>query len=204
MIAGEDQGSAARAMALSPPPPPASEPPAAPAKGNGDDLPDGAALLALEKRVRRQGSGLGPAELEGRWQFTRIWPKGRPQPSPLAGVLLRGLGACLRIEAEEGNAAAPLRLTNAVTLGSLELRFQGPGWLRGRRPLLQFTFDTMQLRAGERVLWQRSLPTPPPQRLPFFALIATGPERRWLAARGRSGGLALWCQSPTALSPLPR
>lgn len=161
--------------------------------------PDGNTLLQLEGLARRQGSGLGVAELVGLWRFTRIWPKGQRQPSPLAGPLLRGLGACLRIEAAAEGNEAPLQLTNAVTLGPLELRFQGPGWLQGRRPLLLFSFHTLQLRAGERVLLQRNLPAAKPPRQPFFALIASGtstPQEEgggaWLAARGRSGGLALW------------
>lgn len=165
--------------------------------------PDGDTLLQLEAKARRQGSGLGLAELVGLWRFARIWPKGQRQPSPLAGPLLRGLGACLRIEAATDRDDAPLRLTNAVTLGPLELRFQGPGWLQGRRPLLMFSFHTLQLRAGQRVLLERRLPPAVPPRQPFFALIATGTTSSqgegggaWLAARGRSGGLALWQRAP--------
>jgi hypothetical protein len=41
------------------------------------------------------------------------------------------------------------------------------------------------------VLFQKAIPSPAPQRLPFFALIARDPSG-WLAARGRGGGLALW------------
>jgi hypothetical protein len=85
-----------------------------------------------------------------------------------------------------------LKLTNAVKLGPLELRFQGPGWLEGRRPLLRFQFDRLEIRAGQWLLLQRSLPAPDPRRGAFFALIASGAEGRWLAARGRSGGLAVW------------
>ena len=193
--------------------PPGPRPPAA---ATLPDESDGATLLQLEDRARRQGSGLGLSELEGLWRFARIWPKGQRQPSPLAGPLLRGLGACLRIEASAGNRPAeanpeegpqegddaPLRLTNAVTLGPLELRFTGPGWLQGRRPLLLFSFHTLQLRAGERVLLERRLPAAAPKRQPFFALIACGASESgkgggsWLAARGRSGGLALWQRAP--------
>lgn len=165
--------------------------------------PDGQGLLQLEDRARRQGSGLGPAELVGLWQFARIWPKGRRQPSPLAGPLLRGLGACLRIEATAAGDDAPLQLTNAVTLGPLQLRFQGPGRLQGRRPLLLFNFHTLQLRAGKRVLLHRHLAAAAGRQQPFFALIAAGSasaggeaKAGWLAARGRSGGLALWRRAP--------
>jgi len=167
----------------------------------GQDLPEAEALLALERRVRRGGSGLREADLEGLWLLQRVWSRGQSQPSALAGGLLRGLAASLRIErlAGGGTAAAEgLRLTNSVRLGALELRFEGPGRLQGRRPLLAFQFDQLQLRAGNRVLLQRRLPPPEPRRQPFFALIAAGAERGWLAARGRSGGLAVWRLSGTA------
>lgn len=173
---------------------PASPAPTAPS--TADPLPDGEALLALERRARLGGSGLKASDLEGLWLLQRVWTRGRPDPSALSGGLLRGLRASLRIELVASPSAAPLQLTNSVRLGPLELRFQGPGWLRGRRPLLGFQFERLEIRAGERVLLQRTLPAPQPRRQPFFALIATGADRGWLAARGRSGGLAVWRLSP--------
>lgn len=173
------------------------------AAAGADDLPSGAALLALEQAARRGGTGLEAEQLEGLWMLERIWPRGQTRSAALAGGLLRSLGASLRMERRLGVkgtgaevAPAPLWLTNSVRLGWLELRFQGPGWLRGRRPLLWFQFERLEIRAGERTLLQRTLPAPEPRRQPFFALIATGADRRWLAARGRSGGLAVWRLSP--------
>jgi hypothetical protein len=104
--------------------------------------------------------------------------------------LLRAVQARLEIgvgEAGEGELA----LCNAVSLGPLELRFRGVGHLQGSRPLLQFSFQQLQISLGGRVLFQKAIPSPAPQRLPFFALIARDPSG-WLAARGRGGGLALW------------
>ena len=165
-----------------------------------EPLPSGETLLALERQARLGGTGLKASDLEGLWLLQRVWTRGRPDPSALSGGLLRGLRASLRIEAvaspSPSPSAAPLRLTNSVQLGPLELRFQGPGWLRGRRPLLGFQFERLEIRAGERVLLHKDLPAPQPRRQPFFALIATGPDRGWLAARGRGGGLAVWCLSP--------
>jgi hypothetical protein len=77
-----------------------------------------------------------------------------------------------------------------VQLGALELCFHGSGWLQGRRPLLLFSFERLELRLGEWILLSRALPPVPPRRQPFFALIGRGDG--WLAARGRGGGLALW------------
>jgi hypothetical protein len=158
-------------------------------------LPSGDALLALERSARQGGSGLESADLTGLWWLDQVWSRGQRHPSPLAAGALRALGASLRIEpgAEAGpDKRSGLELTNAVRLGPLELRFQGPGWLEGQRPLLRFQFDRLEIRAGQWLLLQRSLPAPDPRRGAFFALIATGADRRWLAARGRSGGLAVW------------
>jgi hypothetical protein len=181
-------------------------------------LPSGDALQVLEQVARRKGSGLESADLAGLWRLERVWSRGQRQPTPLAGVALRALGASLRIEAEPGagpdsglhtrldtGAKIPpgLKLTNAVKLGPLELRFQGPGWLEGRRPLLRFQFDRLEIRASQWLLLQRSLPAPDPRRGAFFALIATGADGRWLAARGRSGGLAVWRRDGW-ISPPPR
>jgi hypothetical protein len=191
-------------------------------------LPSGDELQALEQSARRKGSGLESKDLAGLWRLERVWSRGQRQPSPLAGVALRALGASLRIEAEPnfqpniqpntqpdtGPDTGPkkptglknlpgLKLTNAVKLGPLELRFQGPGWLEGRRPLLRFRFDRLEIHAGQRLLLQRSLPAPDPRGGAFFALIASGAKGRWLAARGRSGGLAVWRRDGW-ISPPPR
>jgi len=162
-------------------------------------LPSGDALLALERSAREGGSGLDGGKLAGLWRLERVWSRGQRQPSPLAGGALRALGASLRIEIETGSGAdsgpdsrSRLKLTNAVAIGPLELRFHGPGWLEGRRPLLRFQFDRLEISAGPRLLLQRSLPAPDPRRGAFFALIASGTAGHWLAARGRSGGLAVW------------
>ena len=162
-------------------------------------LPDGPALLALEAEVRRSGTGLAAADLQGCWQLDQVWPKGSRRPASFSALLLRGLTA--RLEIGPGGDPQPdgLTLSNAVNLGPLELRFRGPGRLQGPRPLLMFQFDQLELRLAGRLLLQRALPAPAPSRQPFFALIArgavsaeTGPVAAWLAARGRGGGLALW------------
>lgn len=170
--------------------------------------PDADRLLRLERRSRAEGSGLVAADLIGCWRLEQVWGKGSREPSGISGAVLRTLAA--RLEITPGAAPGSLALANVVNLGGLELRFEGEGELRGRRPLLVFWFDRLQLRLAGRVLLQRPLQRPEPRRLPFFALIArshpapagttTGmadpgqPERLhgWLAARGRGGGLALW------------
>lgn len=184
-----------------------SSTPATDPEGAAPALPDGPALLALEQRARRQGSGLTSEQLWGTWRLEQVWPKGRLEPQRLGGVLLRGLGAQLAIAPGGGDGAAPLRIENSVRLGALELRFKGAGRLRGARPLLEFWFERLELRLGAALLLARPLAPMEPRRLPFFALIggvrpgvvsdadpASGAasDPAWLAARGRGGGLALW------------
>lgn len=152
------------------------------------NLQDGPSLLALEREVRQRGSAIEASDLQGCWMLQSVWPKGSEQPSALSNWGLRGLQA--RLEIDTGNTT-PLTIRNAVTLGPLVLRFRGDAELIGRRPLLMFEFHTLELTIWGRLLLQRSLPAPIPQRRPFFALIARD-SSGWLAARGRGGGLAAW------------
>lgn len=144
-------------------------------------------LLQLEQQSRRSGSGVEADALQGCWQLQLVWPKGQQRASAFSGWLLRGLSARLEI----GTDPEGLLLSNAVNLGAVELRFRGRGRLEGKRPLLLFSFEQLQLSLGGWRIVERTLPAPAPQRMPFFALIHRDPSG-WLAARGRGGGLALW------------
>jgi hypothetical protein len=154
--------------------------------------PDGPALLERERLSRRQGSGLTAEQLIGSWVLVQTWPKRREAaPAAVSSAVLRALQARLDL----GEA---MTIRNSVRLGALELSFSGQARLEGRRPLLVFRFEQMQLRLGTWTLLRRTLSQPtvtgtsPVRDLPFFALIAADQEAGWLAARGRGGGLALW------------
>lgn len=159
---------------------------------------DGTAwLLALEARSRKQGSGITQQQLVADWRLLELWDR-QSQPQPAPAALLRTLQARLEIHQSAGNQAdgepAGLELRNSVRLGALELTFAGPGWLQGRRPLLRFHFERMQLSLGPWRLRQQALPAQVQGAEPFFALIAAGSDAQgtWLLARGRGGGLARW------------
>ncbi|MCX5946564.1 MAG: hypothetical protein NTZ53_14985 [Cyanobacteria bacterium] len=161
-------------------------------------LPDAEALLELERRHRYLGTGLDANSLLGHWQLQQTWVKGKTEPAAASSWLLRSLAAELRIEA--GPGPDQLRLVNRVSLGALSIQFTGLAQLQGRRPLLVFWFERVQLQLGRLTLLDRALTKPETVKLPFFALIARGTgadgedagARQWLAARGRGGGLALW------------
>lgn len=152
-------------------------------------LPEGFQLLTLEALARRQGTGLSGIDLLGCWQLQQVWAKGNSSASALSSALLRSLGA--RLELSTSDAPDQLSISNAINLGALQLRFSGQARLIGKRPLLQFSFNNLSLSIAGHCLLQRSLPSVPSSRLPFFALICRDPTG-WLAARGRGGGLALW------------
>jgi hypothetical protein len=171
-------------------------------------LPDAEELRRLEDRARSKGSGLTANDLPGRWRLQQVWSRSGTTPQATASALLRALDACLEI----GSAAPgePMPLRNSVSLGILELRFEGEGKLTGRRPLLRFWFNGWQLRLAGRPWIGSALARPAERSLPFFALIGQGEggegsEGRggdWLAARGRGGGLALWRRAPS-VAPAP-
>jgi hypothetical protein len=158
-------------------------------------------LLALEQRSRQQGSAIGAQDLVGHWQLVDLWDR-QARPQTAQARLLRGLRAQLTIETGASTTASPgqcpphaaLALRNSVSVGAVDLSFEGPGWLQGRRPLLRFHFEALQLRLGRWRLWHQRLPAPSERGEPFFALIGTGRDQqgRWLLARGRGGGLARW------------
>ena len=145
-------------------------------------------ILRLEHLARQQGSGIHPDRLEGHWTLQSTWSRSGDRPAPGTDLLLRSLGACLQLAWIDG----AFTMINQVNLGSLRLRFQGEARVEGRRPLLLFSFRSVELSCAGITLLHRTIPQPSPQRTPFFALIAMAPDGLWLTARGRGGGLALW------------
>jgi hypothetical protein len=165
------------------------------------EIPSGDQALALERLCLGQGSGITAEQLVGRWRLQQLWSKGRTQANPATAALLRGLQASLTITTPGAPSleTADLAVVNSVQLGALQLRLSGSGNLRGRRPLLEFWFDQLELRLGRQSLWRQAISRQPePRRRPFFALIARSgaADNGWLLARGRGGGLALWVLDP--------
>lgn len=156
------------------------------------ELPKITELKSLETVARINGSGLEISELIGRWNVREIWSKGSDRPSAAGGLLLRSLAATLEIDQKE---KGELKLSNTISLGVLRLTFYGPGRVKTKRPLLFFSLTRMEIRIGKTKVFTLALPQAPPNKQPFFALIAAEHakgEPAWLAARGRGGGVALW------------
>ena len=147
-----------------------------------------AALLAREGQSRREGSGIQIEQLPGCWMLQQTWSSNGDASAPGSATLLRWLQASLILSRSEQG----LDIVNQVSLAAFRLRFSGHAQLKGSRPLLMFSFTSLELSWSHQMLLQRSLPSPKPQRLPFFALIELNEQQGTLTARGRGGGLAQW------------
>jgi len=159
--------------------------------------PDRETLLNLEREARRQGSGIQADQLNGCWQLQATWSRSGDPSTPGTDACLRAFGACLvlRVPPEcDPPESEHIQIENRVQLAGFQLSFQGLAQLKGKRPLLAFSFDRVQLKIGPRICFSRAIDTPSSQRMPFFALIHLDPSQAVLIARGRGGGLALWTQ----------
>ena len=118
----------------------------------------------------------------------QTWTRSGDAPAPGTVMLLRWLQASLTLSPGDQG----LSIVNQVCLAGFRLQFSGHAQLKGSRPLLMFSFTSLELSWSDQVLLQRSLPSPEVQRLPFFALIELNEQQGTLTARGRGGGLAQW------------
>ena len=153
------------------------------------NLPGNQKLAELEKVARRDGSGIEFDALIGIWKFFSVWKQKNDNEDLISSSLLRLFDASLEIKKYESNQ---FLIINSIQFGLLSIRFNGVGKLKGKQPLLPFYFDTIELKVGLSVLFNRSLEKPEEKNMPFFALISIEKNGKWLSARGRGGGLALW------------
>ena len=156
-------------------------------------LPSLNELLELERLAKKTGSGIDYNSLIADWKFISVWKKESDKEDLLASSLLRLFLATLELK-EDLNEDSPNKyeITNSIQFGSLLIRFVGSGELKGSQPLLPFYFKIIELKLGSKVLLSRSIQTPDTKNRPFFGLISIEENGKWLAARGRGGGLALW------------
>lgn len=164
------------------------------------------ALLEAEQTAKHQRSTYPLAALMGDWQLCFTAPQ---KPHFKAGIPTgRGFYAPQFAPAQisffpaESPQADPAIacIGNQVSLGSLVFRLTGPARYISKKNLLAFDFTQMQLSVKGRSLLQRpfrsgktgdtSFAEAPIAKLPFFAFFLI--TDKFIAARGRGGGLALW------------
>ncbi len=153
-------------------------------------------LLRLEGLAQKSGSGIEFDSLIGIWRFLYVWQQETDDENTLASSLLRLFSANLELRSnQEDQECVKFDIINSIQFGALQIRFVGLGDLTGRRPLLLFYFERIELKLGGRLLLSRTLDIPDEKQRPFFSLIGMESTGRWLAARGKGGGLALWLKS---------
>ena len=160
---------------------------------NRMDLPSLDKLKELEKNARVEGSGIEFESLLGRWKFKSVWKQGSDTEDSISSTLLNVLSASLELSKDTQNPEEEkFTIANAIKFGLLTLRFSGYANLERKQPLLPFSFDCIQIKIASLTIFRSALPAPYQNKRPFFALIAIDPNGKWLSARGKGGGLALW------------
>jgi hypothetical protein len=161
------------------------------------------ALLDAEKQARKDKPSYQFADLLGSWdlKFVTGIKKIRQQAAPVLGAgryipRWAKLKIVYEVDAEMGGGA----IANQVDLGVIKLTLRGPCKFLGDRRLLLFDFTRMQLEVAGKTIYrgfirngknkEASFATEPVSKLPFFAFFIL--EKSVIAARGRSGGLAIW------------
>ena len=150
-------------------------------------------LLELEKKARLDGSGINYESILGLWKFHSVWKQGADKENTISSTLLQVFSASLELKINRQEAEKELfSIVNSIQFGLLTLKFSGIANLERKQPLLPFSFDCIQIKLSSFTIFKRSLPTPSRNKRPFFALIAVDTNGKWLSARGKGGGLALW------------
>jgi len=160
---------------------------------NKINLPSLAKLIELETKARVEGSGISYESLLGIWKFNSVWKQGSNKEDSISSTLLKVLSASLELKkATKNTEKEQFTITNSIQFGLLSLRFSGKANLERKQPLLPFYFDCIYIKLASLTILKRSLPIPEQRKRPFFALIAIDSNAKWLSARGKGGGLALW------------
>ena len=156
-------------------------------------IPKKKELIKLEKKARVDGSGINFKSLIGLWKFKSVWKQASDKEDSISSTFLQVLSASLELrKADENQDDEQFAISNSIQLGLISIRFTGLANLERKQPLLPFYFDCIQIKLGAIVVLKKSLPIPEKNKRPFFALIAMDNDGKWLSARGKGGGLALW------------
>lgn len=160
-----------------------------------------AALLEAERQTKTERRQVAPEALLGIWRLRFTAPKkpaykaGKPQGS---GFYVPGIAIASLCFSRGDNDQ--LTIQNQLQVGPTKLRFTGPAKFLPKKNLLAFDFVRLQVIAGGLTLVSLPLRSKAAKagdfaatsvaKLPFFSFFVA--EAGYVAARGRSGGLALW------------
>ncbi|MBW4524965.1 MAG: hypothetical protein KME18_07170 [Phormidium tanganyikae FI6-MK23] len=162
------------------------------------------ALLQAEKSAKQTAIDYQFSQLEGEWRlcFATGTRKIRQGGIKLKkGYYVPKIAkAQLSFSLDESGSE---RIGNLAQVGLLTLKFSGPARYQTKKNLLAFDFTQLQVCLGEKTFYsqpvrggaekERAFSETSIAKLPFFAFFLIGD--RFVAARGRGGGLALWVKN---------
>ena len=156
-------------------------------------FPDFDQIKNLEKIANKDGSGIQFKDLLSYWKFQYVYKKGDTKIDNVSSSILQVLSASLKLSKSTGqNDENTFEISNSIKFGVISINFTGKANLKGTRPLLSFYFEQLIIKFLNITLITKSLKNIDPQKRPFFSLIALGERNKWLCARGKGGGLAIW------------
>jgi hypothetical protein len=169
------------------------------------------ALLQAEKAAKQQRLTYSADSLKGEWRL--CFATGTRKVRQRGGIMLgRGFYLPGWVKASLGFARLPesshphqLVITNQLNLINSRLKLSGSAHYFGKKNLVAFDFNQMQIDVFQRTVYRGKFPGNSTSvetfydqaiaRLPFFAFFLVTDEL--IAARGRGGGLALWVNCKT-------
>tara|TARA_B100000700_G_C15035164_1_gene852453 strand:- start:2460 stop:2951 length:492 start_codon:yes stop_codon:yes gene_type:complete len=155
-----------------------------------NQLPNLEDLLKLEKIAREKGSGVEFNSFIGSWRFNTVWSKGSNKKDSISSTLLQIFFAKLELKPESGDKN--FIIINSLKFGLISLCFKGKAYIERNQPLITFQFDKLEVEIGYLKILNKKIEPDKNKAKPFFAIIGIDENHRWLSARGKGGGIALW------------
>ena len=159
------------------------------------NFPDIKELKMLEKKSQKNGSGIIYEELLGVWKFQYVWGKDSDEIKNIPSSILQVLSARLELKRKNEEDQLNFEIKNSINFGILNIVFTGSAKLKGLRPLLIFYFEELKISISNFPIFYKELKKPEDKKMPFFSLVGISTKDKWLCARGRGGGLAIWVKS---------
>lgn len=169
------------------------------------------ALVEAEKAAKQQHLGLPFAAFAGAWRL--CFTAGRTARQ--TGDIISGRGFYIpRVVPAQigfypdaaGDNSQTGTITNQVQVAGVTLQFSGVCRYLGRKNIVVFDFLQLDVKPFGRSLLQKEIRggsikaddvrSGTVKNLPFFAFFAA--SDRFIAARGRGGGLAIWVKETVA------
>ncbi|WP_288262893.1 hypothetical protein [uncultured Prochlorococcus sp.] len=159
------------------------------------DFPNIKELKLLEKNSQKNGSGILYEELLGIWKFQYVWGEDSDEVKNIPSSILQVLSARLELKRKNKEDQLKFEIKNSVNFGLLNIIFIGSAELKGIRPLLIFYFEELKICINNLQIFNKELKKPEDKKMPFFSLVGISTKDKWMCARGRGGGLAIWVKS---------